>query len=201
MNKIITAFCLAIITSVGVFAQTTDEYNKNEFFVGYSNQQVGNGDYTTFNGVEGSYVRNVTRYVGIKADVSAAYRSDDFQGPVLVSPGVTSTFRSETKSTIYNFLGGVQIKDNASTARFKPFGHALAGVAHNRVNINSSGSGIPIQDFTFHDTGFAAALGGGLDIRINDRFDFRAIQADYNPIYSDRRVNNNFRFSIGLVIK
>ncbi len=40
MNKLIMAFCLAIASSIGVFAQTGDDkYNQNEFFVGYSNQQ------------------------------------------------------------------------------------------------------------------------------------------------------------------
>ncbi len=146
-------------------------------------------------------MRNVNRYFGIKADVSGAYRNEDFQGTIQTAPGVTSTFRSETKGSIYNFLGGVQVKDNASEARLKPFGHALAGVAHVRAKIRSSGSSLPIQDFTFHDTGFAAGLGGGLDIKINDRFDFRAIQVDYNPIYSGSRFDNNFRFSIGLIIK
>ncbi len=55
MNKLITAFCLAIISGVCVFAQTGEEYNRNEFFVGYSNQQVDRGEHTTFNGFEGSY--------------------------------------------------------------------------------------------------------------------------------------------------
>ena len=51
MCKFIKAFCLTIALSVGVFAQTTtDEYNKNEFFVGYSKQQVDRGDYTTHHG-------------------------------------------------------------------------------------------------------------------------------------------------------
>ncbi len=201
MKKFITAFCLAIISSVCVFAQTADEFNRNEFFVGYSNQQADRGDFTTLHGVEGSYVRNVSRYVGIKADVSAAYRNEEFQGQIFVSPTVTSNYRSETNSSVYNFLGGVQIKDNASTARLKPFGHALAGVAHSRTRVRSSGGSFTNQNFTFHDTGFAAGLGGGLDIKINDRFDFRAIQVDYNPIYSESRFSNNFRFGIGLVIK
>lgn len=195
MNKFITAFCLALISSVCAFAQT-GEYNKNEFFVGYSNQQLDTGDRTTLHGVEGSYVRNFSRYVGVKADVSAAYRNEDFR-----TTFQNSTFRSETKSSLYNFLGGVQVKDNASEARLKPFGHALAGVAHNRARVKSSGGVFSSQNFTYHDTNFAAALGGGLDIRINERFDLRAIQADYNPIYSDGGFAHNFRFSIGLVIK
>jgi len=201
VNKLITAFCLAIISGVCVFAQTGEEYNRNEFFIGYSNQQVDRGEHTTFNGFEGSYVRNVNRYFGIKADVSGAYRNEDFQGTFQTAPGVTSTFRTETKNSIYNFLGGVQVKDNASEARLKPFGHALAGVAHVRAKIRGSGSSLPTQNFTFHDTGFAAGLVGGLDIKINDRFDLRAIQVDYNPIYTERRFENNFRFSIGLIIK
>lgn len=204
MNKFIKAFCLTALLSISAFAQNSggDEYNKNEFFVGYSNQQIDQGDNRTFNGFEGSYVRNVHRYFGIKADVSGAYRNEEFVGTVSTAPGATITFSNKSKSSVYNFLGGVQVKDNASEARLKPFGHALAGVAVNRVKFeNSSSSNTFIQDSTFTDTGFAAALGGGLDIKINDKIDFRAIQVDYNPIYSESRFSNNFRFGIGIVFK
>ena len=37
----------------------------------------------------------------------------------------------DTKERIYNFLGGVQVKDNRKDARFKPFAHALVGMAVN----------------------------------------------------------------------
>ena len=124
MCKFIKAFCLTIALSVGVFAQTTtDEYNKNEFFVGYSNQQVDRGDYTTHHGFEGSYVRNISRYFGIKGDVSGAYKDDTFEFRT-INGTTTTTFRAKSRNSLYNFLGGVQIKDNASEARFKPFGHA-----------------------------------------------------------------------------
>lgn len=200
MKKLITALCLTVITSVCAFAQTSgDEYNKNEFFVGFSHQQVDRGDYDSFNGANVSYVRNVNRYVGIKGDVSGAFKNEEFSGS-FTSPTGTGTFRSENKNSLYNFLGGVQVKDNASEARFKPFGHALAGVAHYRNKFENTTNGVNF-DGTFHDTGFAVAVGGGLDIKINDRFDFRAIQADYNPIRINNEWSNNFRFGIGLVIK
>ncbi len=200
MKKLLTAFCLTIITSVCAFAQTADDYNKNEFFVGYSNQQVDRGNYDNFNGAEGSYVRNVSRYFGIKGDVSGSFRNDSFESSIQIGT-TTTTFRGENKDSIYNFLGGVQVKDNASKSRFKPFGHALAGVAHYRSKFESSTNNTNVFGGTFKETGFSAAVGGGLDIKINDRFDFRAIQADYNPTRVNGYWSNNFRFGIGLVIK
>ncbi len=206
MNKLVMAFCLTILLSVGVFSQTNDdEYKKNEFYVGYSNQQVGNNFRRSLNGFEVSYVRNVSRYFGIKGDFSAAYRNVDFDTPI-TDPltGTSSTVRVEIKSSLYNFLGGVQIKDNASKARFKPFAHALVGVAHNRnksdVTCLSNCTNLA-ADRSSSDTGFGGAFGGGLDIKINDKIDFRAIQVDYNPVYTNSRVDNNFRFGIGFVFK
>ena len=190
------------MTSVCAFAQTADDYNKNEFFVGYSNQQIDRGDYNNFNGAEGSYVRNVNRYFGIKTDVSASFRNESFTGNLQLVPGGSPvTYRSESKNSVYNFLGGVQVRDNASKARLKPFGHALAGVAYSRDKFSSSGLGSTPFAFTSNNTGFAAAFGGGLDIKINDRFDLRAIQADYNPTRFSGYWGNNFRFGIGIVIK
>lgn len=202
MYKFMKAFCLTALLSVGVFAQTAaDEYNKNEFFVGYSNQQVDRGDYQTHHGFEGSYVRNVSRYFGIKGDVSGAYKNDDFDSRIVVAPGNTTTVRNETRSSLYNFLGGVQVKDNASDARFKPFGHALAGVGYNRTEIKTSLNGSGTRNFTDNEAGFAAALGGGLDIKVNDRVDFRAIQIDYNPVRNFGQFSHNVRFGIGVVFK
>ena len=209
MNKLIKTFFLTVILSVCAFAQTdnSDDYNRNEFFVGFSHQQVGNRNYAPFNGVEASYVRNVHRYVGIKGDFSAAYNNTDFTAfGVALTPGANATITGGSRRSIYNFLGGIQIKDNASKSRFKPFAHALVGVAHNRnkpKNYTCTGNCATFvaPTFTSTDTGFGGAFGGGLDIKINDKIDFRAIQIDYNPVYSDSRVNNNVRFGIGFVFK
>lgn len=205
MIKFVKAICLSAILSVCVFAQAAgDEYKKNEFYVGYSNQQIDAGNYVTFNGFEVSATRNFNRYFGIKADVSGAYKKENFTSSI--SNGTTTTtFSAEQSGSLYNFLGGVQVKDNATTARFKPFAHALVGVAHTRnkvSNVVCQGTNCPpIAGSKFTDTGFGGAFGGGLDIKINNRIDFRAIQVDYNPVYTSSSVDNNVRFGIGIVFK
>lgn len=221
MNKIVLALCLTIFTSVFAFAQTTttisDEYKKAEFYVGFSNNQVDTGidredrneireffnERESFNGINVSGVANVTRYVGIKGDFSATYRNDEFSVPVVVGT-TTQNVGFKLNSQLYNVLGGAQFKDNASTARIKPFGYALAGVGIGRVKVKSltCPTGVDCSDFTSDsEKGFAMAFGGGLDIKINDRIDFRAIKADYNPIRFDSGTQHNFRVGIGFVFK
>lgn len=214
MNKFIKAFCLTLALTIGVFAQTDsgDDYKRNEFYGGFSNQQADNGftKRRSLNGFEAAYVRNVHRYIGIKGDFSAGFRGDTFNFSIFdpVTGATTASFRQQNRTSLYNFLGGVQIKDNASKARFKPFAHALAGVAHSRADFKNltctSGNCsilVSTGDFTISDTGFSAALGGGLDIKINDKIDFRALQVDYNPIRINNQWSNNVRFGIGFVFK
>ncbi|MDQ3798153.1 MAG: hypothetical protein M3384_01775 [Acidobacteriota bacterium] len=212
MNKLILAFCLTIISSVFAFAQTTD-YKKSEFFIGYSNGQVDTGanrengldeffqDRESFHGFNASGVVNVNRYVGIKGDVSGTYRNDDLSFPVT---GSNNNISFSAKSSLYNFLGGIQVKDNATTSRLKPFAHALVGAGHGRVRINnvSCPAGVDCSDLTSgSETGLAGAFGGGLDVRVNDNIDFRVVKVDYNPIRFDGGTQHNVRFGIGVVFK
>jgi opacity protein-like surface antigen len=189
MNKLFLLMGLFVFSSVLSLAQSSD-YNKNEYYVGYSNQQVDNGNWETFNGFEGSYVRNFHRYVGAKADFSGAYRRH-----TTTSGNVTS----EERRDVYNFLGGVQFKDNASEARLKPFGHVLAGVGYTRNRLICPSCIIP--DFKQNDTGFAAAVGGGLDIKLSEKINLRAVQVDYNPVRAFGDTNNNIRLGIGISFK
>jgi hypothetical protein len=226
MNKLFLAFCLTIISSVLAFAQSSSDYKKAEGYVGYSNNQVDTGfnsnsgsfssnlfnDRRSFNGVEVAGVYNVHRYVGLKADFSAAYRKENFS--FSTGTGTTAnTISGETRNQLYNYLGGVQIKDNSSDARFKPFAHALVGAATGRTKFRnitctntSAASGcstIIANGLASNDTetAFAGAFGGGLDIKLGDHVDLRAIQVDYNPIRFNGGTDNNFRFGIGLVFK
>ena len=217
MKKLIFILTLVIGSSVFASAQTSSDYKKGEFYVGYSNGQIDTGidtgnsvnaflrDRANFNGFEVAGVYNVSRYVGLKADVSGVYNSTRFQQTF--GTGTTAqTVTVNTNNSLYNVLGGVQIKDNSTETRFKPFVHALIGAGIGRTSIkdvscttstvfNCSSIGANT------DTGFAGAFGGGLDVKLTDHVDLRAFQVDYNPVRSSGVTDNNIRLGIGIVIK
>jgi len=179
---------LLLLCATAVFAQ--DDYKKWEFFGGYSALQFDNigGDTgnpnvddilsgrNTLRGFELAVTRNFHRYVGAKFDYSLHLREDNFSRPA--GSGTVD-------STIQNFLGGIQIKNNDEDGpRFKPFAHALFGVAVQKVDVDSPQlvSLFGINDFHVNETSFAMAFGGGVDIRLNHRIDVRAGQVDWNII-------------------
>ena len=195
------------------------DYRRFELFAGYSHNRVDVGpvedfdpgddlefddifdEREGFNGFNVSVVGNFHRYFGAKFDYSYHQKSFDF-GPD------NATVR------LHNILGGIQFKDNSTDAgTLKPFAHALAGVGRTAADLSEFDDDL----FDFDDAGFAAAFGGGLDVRLSDRIDLRVIQVDYNPMKfdfsdfgavgipgtptptSDRRWLHNFRIGIGIV--
>ncbi|HUR97246.1 MAG TPA: hypothetical protein VMZ26_04180 [Pyrinomonadaceae bacterium] len=216
MRRLFTTFCTVLICTASGFAQNSDDgYKKGELFVGYSNQQVDTGladfeedlgldldDHESFHGLNVSGVYNVGRYVGVKADVSGTYSNQGYTFQVPLSGGGTGSVGFETKSALYNFLGGVQIKNNSHSGRVKPFAHALVGAAHTRVKLSGLGCSVGVDCTAFEggsETNLAAAFGGGVDIKLNRRVQLRAIQVDYNPIWFDGGRQNNIRLGFGFV--
>ena len=200
-----------IIACASVAAAQSDDYKRWELFGGFSHNRIDTGigdldpavrgvidSYEGFNGFNASATGNVSRKVGFKFDFSGHYSSRSL-------PIFSIQNALDVKSSIYNFLGGVQLKDNSSEATFKPFAHALVGAAHARNRIDISDSGCiaifpsPCNNFSENDTGVAGALGGGLDIRAGDRLDIRVFQFDYNPTRLFGTTQHNFRFGVGLV--
>jgi opacity protein-like surface antigen len=188
MYRLVLLATLLLLTTTSVLAQ--DDYKKYEFFGGYSAMHVDNlagdtgnsaiddilGDKQTLRGFNLEFGRNFHKYFGAKFDYSFHTREDNFNRPA---------GSGNVDSTIQNILGGIQIKNNMEDGpRFKPFGHALFGVAVEKVDIDSPN--LPalfgINDFHTNETSFAMAFGGGVDIKLNHRFDIRAVQIDWNII-------------------
>ena len=213
MRRIIS-LAMLIAACASISLAQSDDYNKYDIFVGYSHNRVDTGigdndpqlddvfdEREGFHGFNASITGNINRYVGLKGDLSGHWKKKTFP--------IGTTASVELDSSLWNFLGGVQIKDNSKETRFKPFAHALVGGAHAKVNGNFS-SDVCIAvfpspcpaDFEESDTGFAAALGGGLDIRASDRVDIRAFQFDYNPTrVFDGGTQHNFRIGVGIVFR
>jgi len=200
---LLLAILVAACASIS-FAQSTDDYKKWEFYGGYSHNRIDTGsgnniisDREGFNGFDTAVTGNITRYVGLKVDLAGHFKNRTI--PV-------GTTQINVDSSLYNLLGGVQIKDNSTETRFKPFAQALVGVAHGRNKVDFGNiicvaiSPSPCTNFTETDTGLGAAFGGGLDIRAGSRFDIRAIQIDYNPTRLFDSTQHNFRIGAGIVI-
>ena len=187
-KRLLSISGLLLLCASAAFAQ--DSYKKWEFFGGYSALQFDNlggdtnnsdiddvlGGRNTLRGFELSVTHNFHKYVGVKGDYSLHLREDNFSRPA--GSGTVD-------STIQNFLGGIQIKNNLEDGpRFKPFAHALFGVANQKVDVDSPQLPVifGISDFHAKETSFAMAFGGGIDIKLNDRIDVRAVQIDWNII-------------------
>lgn len=195
---LLTTFILAC-ASVS-FAQSGDDYNKVEFAAGYSHARVDTGiddpdleddfgdflaDRRGFNGFDTSITGNLTRYFGVKGNFSSHFKSDSF------TDGVDTI---NTKERIYNFLGGVQLKDNSKETRFKPFGHFLAGGAHQTISANGPSLTGSVD---FDATSFALKAGAGIDVRVHPRVDLRIVEFNYNPIFVGDRTFDGETFSGG----
>jgi opacity protein-like surface antigen len=172
-------------------------------------------DRRSFNGVEGAVTYNVSKYVGIKGDFTAHFKSQTYVD-IFTPPGITQTLSNHER--LYQALGGIQIKDNRAARRFKPFAHALVGFARYTNQQEQTVDLFPVANFVIEDreTSFAMKLGGGLDIRVGKRLDIRVVQVDYNPVFAgDRnprtitgpftvsftgRTANNFTIGAGIVI-
>jgi len=208
MKTIFASFILLIFCASILSAQT-DEISKGEFFAGYSINRIDVGDSgdpdidnalgegRNFQGFNTSGVYNVSKYFGLKADVSGHYKN--FRASF---PGISNEAR--INASLYNVLGGVQIKNNSKTRRVKPFVHALFGVGITKAKLNDAfcqetlGTNCPAE-FRESETAFSMAFGGGLDVRASRRVSFRLFQVDYNPLRKNGETTNNVRFSFGIV--
>jgi hypothetical protein len=198
---------MMILTCASLAAAQSDDYKKLEFYGGYSYHLVSNDlddddvipDPEGFRGFNTSITGNVKRYFGLKFDFAGHFKSR----PIAFGPLFNGI---DVDSRRYTYLGGVQFKNNSPDTTFKPFVHALVGAVSVRHRVKISDelciaiAPTPCPgDFTEKDTGFAAALGGGLDIRASDRFDVRLFQIDYMPTRLFDGRQQTLRLGIGIV--
>jgi hypothetical protein len=192
MRPIVLATLFATLWAASLAGQNTETapYPKYEFFGGYSaegsspffinlgpNICCATSDLDGRAGFEGSVIRNLNRYIGIKGDFSIypGHYNDEDAIPCNL-PGCSSAAQGDsTHWKLFYFLAGPELKWRNHT-RFSPFVHTLFGVAHATATFQTAGPVITVSG-TSTQTGFAMAFGGGVDVRIVRRASIR-LQVD-----------------------
>lgn len=199
----------AILACASQLVTAQGGINRVEFFGGFSHNRVDAGfdvdeldeelgGRVGANGVNLSVTGNFSKWVGAKFDYAHHRKTDsfDFEG-----------LNVDQKYTNDTIMGGIQIKNNAKDGpRVKPFFHALAGISRQKFSVNEDTEDI---DLSFSQSNFTFAVGGGVDVRVSKNVDIRVFQIDYNPtyykdvefedVYLNGRLQNNFRFGFGVV--
>jgi hypothetical protein len=178
-------FTLVWLATIGVaHAQIPTSGN---IFLGYAYSHTNSsGGTVNLNGWEGSLEGKFLPWIGIVADFSAGYGSNDSL-PIAcpVSACLPAPILSSTSVTRYTYLIGPRV--SIPVKRFTPFAHVLFGAAH----LNDRGNS---------DTCFASALGGGLDYRLIHGLAWR-IQGDQLHTDFFSVGESHFRFSTGIDVR
>jgi hypothetical protein len=206
-------FLLTIWLVSGLTAHAQSEVYRAEVFGGYMFSSISNGSSSStteyvipgqfvttssssssrrqMHGFNTSLTGNSSKSVGWKFDFSHVSRSDSVSGS------------SKVKTSIQQYLGGVQFKNNIKDgAAFKPWAHVLAGIAR---QYQGTGGGTGTGS-NYSQNDFAMVVGGGIDVKLGKRVDLRVIQFDYNPIFVKTRngieghTQHNFRVGFGFVL-
>lgn len=126
--------------------------------------------------------------------------------------GLTADFSDHSGSAISGFssnahqqtyLVGPQI---SLPSRISPFAHALIGATHESISASTTSGAFPVTPGGYNaiaataDTGFAAAIGGGIDLGVLPHISIRAIQFDYLVTHLHGNTQNQPRISAGFVL-
>ena len=174
---------MVLFSTVCVFAQSDRGY---EVFVGYSNLQAqgvpNTNDFldrrSTLQGVNGAGTLFVLGNLGLTGDVSFNRKGREVD--------VMGDEFSEHIDVWY-FMGGPSYA-LPSSEHFQPFARILAGVArtnYQQEQERESSNGVDlISLFELGTTDFAMGFGGGVDVKVAERFRIRVIQFDWAPVFS-----------------
>jgi opacity protein-like surface antigen len=172
---------LALLLFMGLsvlpaFSQV-DEVPRFEVMGGFSHVTGDLG----LNGWEAAGTYRASPWLGIVADISGQYGSDEVLGV-------------DFKSNLHNFLFGprvyVPLQDYP---RWQPFGHLLLGVSRVRNEIDN-----PLLALDETDSAFSWALGGGIDYQLAPQFRARVQLELLRTNFFDTG-DSRARFGVGLV--
>jgi len=183
--KVNVVVCLLALLSLFGAAGYAQDVPKFDVFAGYSYLRA-NPDTTglssfSMNGGSASLAYNANHWLSGVADFGGYHANN------ILGTGVDGTLST--------YLFGPKVSYRRDS-RVTPFGQVLFGVAHIGGN---NGLG-----FSSSNNSFAMTVGGGVDVKLSDRFSVRPVQVDYlltrfNELGAGTQSQNNLRVSTGIV--
>jgi opacity protein-like surface antigen len=216
------AFAAVLVLCIASLSLAADEFPKVEVFAGYSLLRADTGldgaedlegfsevlpdigEVTISNvetskllkkGFAASFTYNATSILGIEA--AFRYNTGDVmnfdldfdEGPIAAAA---------LKLSDFSFGVGPKFTFRNSSP-VTPFAHVLFGIDKMTMDIEASAEGESEEVELLKDTGYGITLGGGIDVKVNNNFAIRLIQADYYMTRHDETTQNNIALSFGVV--
>ena len=118
-------------------------------------------------------------------------------GPLALAADFSDTSGSfqGANTHLRTYLVGPQLR---LPGPISPFAHFLVGAAH---ETGASSIGPLLTTTGPAQTGFATALGGGIDLKVLPLISIRPIQVDYVLTHFNSATQNQFRVSAGVVVR
>jgi hypothetical protein len=184
MNRLRTVLVLLAFGAASALAQETAPTPAAEVGMTFSfaNVHPGTGAPSfTMSGGSGAFVYNFNRVLGAVADLGGYHNPGD----------------ANFNPTTFTYLFGPRLSLRKSRAA--PYVQALFGGARQWTSFVD-----PVTGLSAPHNGFAAAFGGGMDIRVKDHILVKPFQMEYlmtqltNP-WSTAGTQNSLRYSAGIV--
>jgi hypothetical protein len=187
---------LLVVLIAAVLPLSAQNNPRLEVFGGYQYMHAGSfdgeGDGANTNGWNSSVTFNFARHLGVAADFSGNYKTENV---------ASSSLANSATVRIYTYAVGPVVSTNAGD-RFRVFAHALFGGAHVRPTGCVIFSGSPDECGTASASGFSVMVGGGVDAKMTKHSDFRIAQVDWVRLPSQFGAQNgNVRVSTGIVFR
>jgi hypothetical protein len=164
----------ALVLSFAVAAPAAAQEHKGDVAFGYSLMHDSELEETFPMGWSFAVNGNLNDMFSVVGEIGGNYKTID-------------AFGSDLNVSVHTFMGGPRFRNERG--KVVPFAQVLAGMARGSVEyLGESENG----------TDFAIQPGGGVDVRVTDRFGVR-VQGDYRIITGEETVNE-FRFAVGGVL-
>jgi hypothetical protein len=149
--------------------------SKADAYVGFQYTRVSGSVIPNLTGGVGQFAFYPSKWLGVVGEVSGAADTDG------------------RGSAMYAYMGGPRA--TLRHGRIQPYAQVLIGGSH------LSNSGVQQGSGPASANSFAAAVGGGVDLKIVHHFAIRLIQVDYLFTHFTGATQNNLRLSSGFVFR